>query len=113
MSNAAALLIGIVWLSLIGLAVAYLITRRPVPKKPLERDALEATDAALRLRIIDLEDKFEAQQKRNAVRAMRERREEQLELPLAEPDRKTRLAAVRARAAAAGLVRGGIHGTAG
>jgi hypothetical protein len=103
MSPAAWVFAGIVWLSIIAVVVTVLVLRRPAPKKPLERDALEATDAALRARIVDLEDKFEHYVKRETVRDSRARREVdggQGNLPL---DRAVRLQAARERGRSRGL----------
>jgi hypothetical protein len=65
--------LGLVWLSVAALAVAVIITKAPKRRKPV--DELEATDAALRNRIIDLEDKLEHHIKREAVRIGRDKRE--------------------------------------
>lgn len=73
MSNAAALLVGVVWLSLVAFAALVLVQRSPRRRKPV--DELEATDAALKNRLVDLEDKFEHFVKREAVRAGRAARE--------------------------------------
>jgi hypothetical protein len=103
MSNAAIGAWLVVWLSLVGVGIALLVLRQPRRRKPV--DELEAADAALRARVIDLEDKYESAAKRYAVREMRARREldqDQGVLPL---DKVSRLALVRARAAAAGLTR--------
>lgn len=106
---AIAIVISVIWLSCAGLAALWMVQRIPPPKKPLERDALEAADSALRLRINDLEDKFETYTKREAVRSMRARREDpQQELPLTREQRKADL--IRRW----NSQRGGIpHGTAG
>lgn len=86
MSNAAWLFGAIVWLSLVGLGVVVVLSRTPRRRKPV--DELEAADAALRNRLVDLEDKFESYVKRENVRSMRakkETREEeapQLDIPL-------------------------------
>lgn len=74
MSNAAWLFSAVVWLSLVALGVVVALSRAPRRRKPV--DELEATDAALRNRLVDLEDKFESYVKREAVRSMRARREE-------------------------------------
>jgi len=113
-SNAAILALLVVWLSLVGGALALLVLRSPKRRKPVdERDALEAADAALRNRLVDLEDKFEHYVKREAVRTMRGKKdvdEAQAVLPLGRADR---LRAVQQRAAAAGLTKGVRHGIAG
>ena len=102
MSSALAALIAAVWLSLVALAALVVVQKSPKRRKPV--DELEAADAALRLRLIDLEDKFETYCKREAVRLMRARREpEQQELPI---DRKERLSALYKRARERGLIRG-------
>jgi hypothetical protein len=85
----------------VGVAAVFLIVRQPRRRKPI--DELEATDAALRNRIVDLEDKFESYTKREAVRSMRARREgspDQQALPLNPiQDRAARLAELRTRLA--------------
>ena len=70
MSSALAALIGVIWLSLAGLAGLYVVQRSPKRRKPV--DELEATDQALKNRLIDLEDKFEHHLKRDANRIKRE-----------------------------------------
>jgi len=110
-SNAAILALLVVWLSLVGGALALLVLRSPKRRKPV--DELEAADAALRNRLVDLEDKFEHYVKREAVRTMRGKKdvdEAQAVLPLGRADR---LRAVQQRAAAAGLTKGVRHGIAG
>lgn len=87
----------VVWLSLVGLAVALLVTR--TPQKRRTPDEWEATVAALKNRVIDLEDKHESFVKRQAVRSGRQRADE-VAVPSLPFDRATRLAAVRQRAAA-------------
>lgn len=78
---------------------AIVLLRRPAPKKPLDRDALEATDAALRGRLTELEDRFDRHVKRDAVRAGREKADEAAQgtLPL---DRAGRLSLLRQKALA-------------
>jgi len=74
-SSALAALVGVVWLSLAGLAALYVVQRSPKRRKPV--DELEATDQALKNRLIDLEDKFEHHLKRDANRIKREGVEQQ------------------------------------
>jgi hypothetical protein len=110
MSAENAIVVSIVWLSLVGLAIAYLFVRSPKRRKPV--DELEATDAALRNRIVDLEDKFEHHLKRDAVRSLRDRKEqaeEQESLPF---DKAARLSILR-RKAAEQKQRGVTHGATG
>jgi len=110
-SNAAILALLVVWLSLVGGALALLVLRSPKRRKPV--DELEAADAALRNRLVDLEDKFEHYVKREAVRTMRGKKDAddaQTVLPLGRADR---LRAAQQRHAAAGLTKGVRHGIAG
>jgi len=94
----AAIFFGIVWLSAVGLIALYLIQRSPKRRKPV--DELEAADAALRNRMVDLEDKYESFVKRLAVRDMRAKANEaQPELPMGLSDRDIRLKAIRERGA--------------
>ncbi len=104
MTNAQAILFAVVWLSVVGLAALILVQKAPKRRKPV--DELEAADAALRLQIIDLRDKFEHYVKREAVRFGRAKAEEaagggQPMLPGLGTDRASRLAAVRERIKAA------------
>ncbi len=97
MSNAIIALIAVVWLSLIALGAVVLVQRSPKRRKPV--DELEAADAALRQRVVTLEDNFERHVKRDAVRAGRAVKEDaQTELGLTDSP-QSRLAAVRARLA--------------
>jgi len=110
-SNAALALIGVVWVSLVLGALALVVLRSPKRRKPV--DELEAADAALRNRLVDLEDRFEHYVKREAVRTMRGKKdvdEAQAVLPLGRADR---LRAVQQRASAAGLTKGVRHGITG
>lgn len=98
MSSAAYALAAVVWLSLVALAVVVVLQRSPRRRKPV--DELEAADAALRNRLVDLEDKFEHYTKREAVRAGRAKREDMVEqpvLPLA--DRAAHLSMLRQKVA--------------
>ncbi len=102
MSNVAWVFAFMVYASLVCLAIYAL--RRPPLKKPLDRDALEAADAAMRGRITEIEDRFERHVKRDAVRAGREAKLDdpaQGTLPL---DRAARLSILRQRAKAQGLI---------
>jgi hypothetical protein len=94
-TNAAYFFLASVWLSVVALVGVYLVQRSPKRRKPV--DELEAADAALRNRMVDLEDKYSSFVKRLAVRDMRERREEAPEIPGL--DRATRLASLRAKLA--------------
>ena len=96
MTNAAYFFLAIVWLSAVALVAVYLVQRSPKRRKPV--DELEAADAALRNRMVDLEDKYASFVKRLAVRDMRERRQEQPDLPGL--DRGAQLTALRAKLAA-------------
>jgi len=86
----------LVWVSLVGLAVAWM----KQPKRRKTSDELETGIAANRSRILDLEDRFEHFVKREAMRVSREKREPaQGSLPLSGDvgsDRGARLAALRA-----------------
>ena len=95
MTNAAYFFLAIVWLSAVALVAVYLVQRSPKRRKPV--DELEAADAALRNRMVDLEDKYASFVKRLAVRDMRERKEEQPELPGL--SRAAQLAALRSKLA--------------
>lgn len=92
MSNAVAALAVVVWLSLVAVVLFTVWFRAPKRRKPV--DELEAADAALRNRLVDLEDKFESYVKREAVRGMRARKDaaeasvEQQVLPLDRAARK-------------------------
>jgi len=101
-SNAVAVLLGVVWLSLASLVGLKISQLSPKRRKPV--DELEAADAALRLRLVDLEDKFEHHLKRDAVRLGREKRETQQDLPgIVTPginDRVSRLEILRQKVAA-------------
>jgi membrane protein implicated in regulation of membrane protease activity len=101
MSNAVVALVAVVWLSLVAVGALWVVQRSPKRRKPA--DELEAADAALRGRIVELEDRFESHVKRDAVRSGRARVEDggaQAALPF---DRATRLQAVRERGHARGL----------
>lgn len=102
MSNAAWIFLGIVWLSAVTLAVAVVVTR--APKKRKSTDELEAAIAALRNRIIDLEDKLEHHIKREAVRIGRDKKDSAQTDLLAGSDplsaRREALSALRTRVAA-------------
>jgi hypothetical protein len=65
----------VVWLSVVGLLALVFVQRSPKRRKPV--DELEATDQALKNRMIDLEDKFEHHLKRDANRIRREGVEQQ------------------------------------
>jgi len=80
-SDAAFALAAVVWLSGVALLAVWLVQRSPKRRKPV--DELEATDASLRNRIVDLEDKFEHHVKREAQRGMRAAVEQQATLPFA------------------------------
>jgi hypothetical protein len=98
-SNAAYLFLAVVWLSVAAIVAVAVLQRSPKRRKPV--DELEAADAALRARLIDIEDKFEHYVKREAVRSMRTRQEavpDQAALPGV--DRVSRLTELRARLAA-------------
>ena len=96
MTNAAWLFMGIVWVTLGALAGLFLMQRSPRRRKPV--DELEAADAALRNRILDLEDKYESFVKRLAVRDMRAKKEQpEQENPPGFTDKASRLAAVQQR----------------
>ena len=97
MTNAAYFFLAIVWLSAVALVGVYLVQRSPKRRKPV--DELEAADAALRNRMIDLEDKYSSFVKRLAVRDMRAKKEEVGQPQLSGIDRATRLAALRAKLA--------------
>jgi hypothetical protein len=97
-TNAAYFFLSSVWVSVVALVAFYLVQRSPKRRKPV--DELEAADAALRNRMVDLEDKYESFVKRLAVRDMRNKKEEgsnQIPLSL---DRRARLTELRARLAA-------------
>jgi hypothetical protein len=99
MTTGAYIFLATVWLSIVGLAALYLAQRSPKRRKPV--DELEAADAALRNRMVDLEDKYESFVKRLAVRDMREKKSsagEQTTLPYG-VDRATRLAELRSKLA--------------
>ena len=101
MTTGAWVFISLAWVSLMGFFAVLIILRQPRRRKPV--DELEAADAALRLRMVDLEDKFEHHLKRDAVRTMREKKESAPGLydavdPLS--DRRAALAALRSRVAA-------------
>jgi len=106
-SNAQALLAGIMWVSVVGLILGLALLR--APKKRSTLDVVEGAVAALKLRVVDIEDKFEHYTKREAVRGMRARKDEaesQQPLPL---DKAAHLSALRARVAQlAGGRRNGI-----
>jgi membrane protein implicated in regulation of membrane protease activity len=70
MNSGVLILLGVVWLTLSGLAALVVYQRAPKRRKPA--DELEAADAALRGRINDLEDRFEHFVKRQAGRTSRE-----------------------------------------
>lgn len=90
MSNALAVLLGVGWLSVVGVVALVLLLRQPKRRKPV--DELEAVDAALRNRLVDLEDKFEHYVKRENVRAQRGRAAaEQEVLPMTKADKKADL----------------------
>jgi hypothetical protein len=94
-----AIVVSVVWLSLAALAAVVIVQRSPKRRKPV--DELEAADAALRARLLDLEDKFEHYVKREAVRNMRTRQESAPDQPpLPGVDRLSRLAELRAKLAA-------------
>jgi len=67
MNSGILILLGIVWLTVAGIAALVVYQRGPKRRKPV--DELEAADAALRGRINDLEDRFEHFVKRQAGRA--------------------------------------------
>ena len=92
---------GLVWLTLACLAGVLLVQRSPKRRKPV--DELEATDAALRNRLVDLEDKFEHYVKRENVRDSRARREVETGQGVLPLDRAARLQAVRERGKARGF----------
>lgn len=99
MSNAAYLFLAVVWLSVAAIVAVAVLQRSPKRRKPV--DELEAADAALRARLIDIEDKFEHYVKRESVRDMRARRESAPEQPsLPGVDRVSRLNELRAKLAA-------------
>jgi hypothetical protein len=100
MSNAAYFFLTMVWLSVVSLVAVAVAQRSPKRRKPV--DELEAADAALRNRLVDLEDKFEHYVKRESVRDMRARREGGAgeQPPPPGIDRASRLLELRARLAA-------------
>ena len=69
MTTGAYVLAALVWLSLVAVVCAVLYLRAPRRRK--SQDEVEAAFAALKLRLIDLEDKHETFVKRDAVRAGR------------------------------------------
>mgnify|MGYP001610452083 CR=1 FL=1 len=102
MTPAAYFFLSLVWLTVAGLVGLYLVQRSPKRRKPV--DELEAADAALRNRIVDLEDKFESYTKREAVRGMRARKDAADDAQQALPvDRNARLSLLREKARAVGL----------
>lgn len=113
MSSGAWVFLGLVWASVAALVALLMVQRAPKRRKPV--DELEATDAALRNRIVDLEDKFEAYTKRENVRQSRARIESEgagvgrLPIkPAVGGDRSSYLAALRMRARERGLIRGPV-----
>jgi membrane protein implicated in regulation of membrane protease activity len=100
MNSGALILLGVVWLTVAGLAALVIYQRAPKRRKPA--DELEAADAALRGRIIDLEDRLEHFVKREATRARRESggNDQQLGLPL---DRAGAVLEITRKAKAMGL----------
>ncbi len=95
---------GLVWLTVAAGSIAWILSRAPRKSKPLDRDALEAADAALRLRVADVEDRFERHIKRDAVRAGREKAADEAAQGVLPLDRAARLSAARTRAKAQGLI---------
>lgn len=93
MSDAALVFSALVWVSTLAALLIFVWLRAPKRRKAV--DELEAVDAALRNRIVDLEDKFETYTKREAVRYMRARKDastqEELPLPLNKEQRKADL----------------------
>ena len=73
MSNAGWIFSGMVWLSLVMVALSFVVLH--APKKRKMTDELEAMIAALKNRLVDLEDKHESFVKREAVRNMRARQD--------------------------------------
>ena len=104
MTTAAYFFLSLVWLTVAALTGLYLVQRSPKRRKPV--DELEAVDAALRNRLVDLEDKFEHYVKRESVRDMRARKDNGDVQAVVPTDRASRLLAVRQRAQAAGLIPG-------
>jgi hypothetical protein len=92
-------LITLCWLSTVAVLLFWMHTHSPKRRKPV--DELEAADAALRNRMLDLEDKYESFVKRLAVRDMRAKRAEDSGQPvLPSTNRADELAALRGRLAA-------------
>lgn len=101
MSNGLVLLASVVWLSVVAFAALLVWMRRPTKRRTT--DELESIIAALRARVIDLEDKHEHHIKRDAVRAMRDRRDETAQVSPDAP-KAARLAALRDKARVRGLI---------
>lgn len=101
MTNAAWTFSGLVFVGIVALVALSVLLH--APKKRKSTDELEVAYSALRLRLGDIEDKFEHHLKRDAVRLGREKKDDgQLALQnLAVPggDRQARLSALRARIA--------------
>ena len=98
MTLGVAILVAVVWLSIVALAALLLVQRSPKRRKPV--DELEAADQALRGRLVDLEDRLEHFVKRQASRGRREE-EPPAQLPL--PDKNVALLDLTRRARAMGL----------